>query len=188
MAGDSATANAAACAKRLDVPMTKLSNVYFGFSRAGVEVGAATGVSLTTVETGRSTDSTSSISRIAGLTTRAKLVTGLLGVDRDASAERISSLARWSIMSRAKSESTSRYRVSCMIPCGTAASTTARMRGDTSRPRDTSSTTSRQRVSRMSGEFVMVRSCLWISHHISHKCRVVIRGSQLVENRPCGFD
>ncbi len=32
-AGDSATATAAACANRLDEPMTNVSNVYFGFSR-----------------------------------------------------------------------------------------------------------------------------------------------------------
>ena len=32
-AGDSATATDAACAKRLDEPMTNVSNVYFGFSR-----------------------------------------------------------------------------------------------------------------------------------------------------------
>ena len=34
-AGDSATATAAACANRLDEPMTNVSNVYFGLSRAG---------------------------------------------------------------------------------------------------------------------------------------------------------
>jgi hypothetical protein len=34
-AGDSATATAAACAKRLLAPMTKVSKVYFWFSRAG---------------------------------------------------------------------------------------------------------------------------------------------------------
>ena len=33
-AGASATATAAACAKRLDAPMTKVSKRYFGFSRA----------------------------------------------------------------------------------------------------------------------------------------------------------
>ena len=35
-AGASATATAAACAKRLDWPMTKLSNVYFGFRRVSL--------------------------------------------------------------------------------------------------------------------------------------------------------
>ena len=34
LAGASATATAAACAKRLDAPMTKVSKRYFGFSRA----------------------------------------------------------------------------------------------------------------------------------------------------------
>ena len=34
-AGASATATAAACAKRLDAPMTNVSKRYFGFSRAG---------------------------------------------------------------------------------------------------------------------------------------------------------
>src|SRR2546429_463819 len=33
LAGDSATATLAACANRLDEPMTKVSNVYFGLSR-----------------------------------------------------------------------------------------------------------------------------------------------------------
>ncbi len=32
-AGDSATATEAACAKRFDEPMTKVSNMYFGLSR-----------------------------------------------------------------------------------------------------------------------------------------------------------
>src|SRR4026209_194669 len=35
LAGASATATAAACANRLPEPMTKVSKVYFGFSRAG---------------------------------------------------------------------------------------------------------------------------------------------------------
>ena len=35
LAGASATATAAACANRLLAPMTKVSKVYFGFSRAG---------------------------------------------------------------------------------------------------------------------------------------------------------
>ena len=35
LAGASATATAAACANRLELPMTKVSNRYFGFSRAG---------------------------------------------------------------------------------------------------------------------------------------------------------
>ena len=35
MAGASATATAAACAKRLPAPMTNVSKVYFGLSRAG---------------------------------------------------------------------------------------------------------------------------------------------------------
>src|SRR5689334_1016239 len=41
LAGDSATATAAACAKRFDDPMTKVSNMYFGFSRlpSGVAAG-----------------------------------------------------------------------------------------------------------------------------------------------------
>lgn len=34
MAGASATATAAACAKRFEAPMTKVSKRYFGFSRA----------------------------------------------------------------------------------------------------------------------------------------------------------
>lgn len=34
LAGASATATAAACAKRLDAPMTKVSKRYLGFSRA----------------------------------------------------------------------------------------------------------------------------------------------------------
>ena len=49
-AGASATATAAAWAKRLDCPMTKLSNVYFGFSRVSLREekdagGSATGCS-----------------------------------------------------------------------------------------------------------------------------------------------
>src|SRR6478752_2105179 len=36
LAGASATATAAACANRLDWPMTKLSKVYFGFSRVSL--------------------------------------------------------------------------------------------------------------------------------------------------------
>src|SRR6478752_1351403 len=36
LAGASATATAAACANRLDLPMTKLSNVYFGLSRVSL--------------------------------------------------------------------------------------------------------------------------------------------------------
>ena len=43
-AGDSATAKAAACAKRLDEPMTNVSNVYRSFSRDSVP-GVMTGVS-----------------------------------------------------------------------------------------------------------------------------------------------
>src|SRR6478609_5921318 len=41
-AGASATATAAACANRLDAPMTKVSNVYFSFSRVCDGFGGAT--------------------------------------------------------------------------------------------------------------------------------------------------
>ncbi|GGK61078.1 hypothetical protein Ppa06_24970 [Planomonospora parontospora subsp. parontospora] len=42
LAGASATATAAAYAKRLLEPMTKVSKVYFGFSRAGFPYSAQT--------------------------------------------------------------------------------------------------------------------------------------------------
>ena len=38
MPGASATATAAACAKRFDEPMTKFSNVYLGFSRSPLPI------------------------------------------------------------------------------------------------------------------------------------------------------
>jgi hypothetical protein len=41
-AGASATATAAACAKRFDDPMTNVSKVYFGFRRAGSAGGRTT--------------------------------------------------------------------------------------------------------------------------------------------------
>ena len=43
-AGASATASAAACAKRFDEPMTKLSKVYFGFVRAGSDSSPLPGI------------------------------------------------------------------------------------------------------------------------------------------------
>src|SRR6478736_4537180 len=47
LAGASATATAAACANRLDCPMTKLSNVYFGFRRESLRAEAvSTGSSM----------------------------------------------------------------------------------------------------------------------------------------------
>jgi hypothetical protein len=47
LAGASATATAAACAKRLEAPMTKLSKLYLGFSRESFRLpvaGDSTGV------------------------------------------------------------------------------------------------------------------------------------------------
>jgi hypothetical protein len=51
--GFSATATAAACANRLEAPMTKVSKVYFGFSRASISLRGRTGSA--TSDSGRST-------------------------------------------------------------------------------------------------------------------------------------
>ena len=51
-AGASATASAAACANRFDDPMTKLSNVYFGFAPGCVSCGAVGEVGCCTGSTG----------------------------------------------------------------------------------------------------------------------------------------
>ena len=63
-AGASATASAAACAKRFDEPITKLSNVYFGFVPAGSSFTAGAAATSGSVGSG------SSATRSAILTSR----------------------------------------------------------------------------------------------------------------------
>ena len=58
LAGASATATAAACANRLDWPMTKLSNAYFGLRRVSR---AETGVVFSKTDCGEARSSTGSL-------------------------------------------------------------------------------------------------------------------------------